>query len=180
MARKSKAKSISHETLVQLAEKLFEADGSGNNADVAIGGGVAMQIWGSPRLTGDLDLIASNDMGLDGEPLAIGGVRGEVEGIPVDVIVRGDKWASLYEEALDLAEEVENTAVKVISPEHLAAMKMIAGRPKDDEDLRYLVLWDEFDRKRAEKIIEEYLGPYAVEELASVISEAEWRKSKGE
>jgi hypothetical protein len=146
----------------------------------AIAGGLAMQIWGSSRLTGDLDLVADSSLGYEGEPLTFGGVRTREEGVKLDVIVRDDEWEELYADALTQAVDVEEVPLPVITPEYLAAMKMVAGRPKDDADLRYLVTSDDFDFEEAEEILKAHLGKYAVQELRAVKTEAEWRKSRGE
>lgn len=169
-------KFVSHDRLIRLAESIRSGDVP---ELVAIGGGVAMQVWGSTRLTGDLDLIAADDMGVRGEPLSFGGVRSVVDGIPLDVIVRDDKWALLYEEALRTAVEVEGVGVPVIAPEYLLAMKMVAGRPKDEIDARFLVLLPDFDHALAESVVDEHLGPYAVNELESIVAEAKWLRSRG-
>lgn len=146
----------------------------------AIAGGLAMQIWGSPRLTGDLDLVADSSLGYEGDPLTFGGVRTLEEGIKLDVIVRDDEWEELYADALTRAVEVDEVPLPVVTPEYLAAMKMVAGRPKDDADLRYLVLSEDFDFEEAEKVVRAHLGLYAVRELHAVKAEAEWRRSRGE
>lgn len=169
----------SYDELLAAAERVFR------NADdeaekVAIAGGLAMQVWGSPRLTGDLDVIAASRLGYEGEPLAFGGVRTSEEGVPIDVIVRSDEWEQLYEDALESAEQVDGISAPVVTPEYLVAMKMIAGRPKDEEDVRYLVLAEDFDHERAETVVREHLGAYAVKELRSIVAEARWRRSRGE
>jgi len=169
----------SYDELLAAAEKVFR------NADdeaekVAIAGGLAMQVWGSPRLTGDLDVIADSRLGYEGEPLTFGGVRTSVGAVQLDVIVRADEWKDLYLDALKGAEQVEGISAPVVTPEYLVAMKMVAGRAKDEADVRYLVLTDDFDRARAEGIVREHLGAYAVKELRAVIVEAEWRSTRGE
>ena len=100
--------------------------------------------------------------------------------VPIDVIVRSDEWEQLYEDALESAEQVDGISAPVVTPEYLVAMKMVAGRAKDEADVRYLVLTDDFDRARAEGIVREHLGAYAVKELRAVIVEAEWRRTRGE
>lgn len=146
----------------------------------AIVGGLAMQIWGSPRLTADIDVIADDDLGYEGEPLTFGGVRTREGGVKLDVIVRSDEWEDLYAGALKEAVEVEGVPMPVVTPEFLVAMKMVAGRPKDEIDVRYLVLLKDFDTARAERIARDYLGPYGVKELRAITAEAEWRRSRGE
>ncbi len=151
---------------------------AGDRASIA--GGFAMHVWGSSRMTGDLVVVAANDLGYDGDPLVFGGVRTREESVPLDVIVRSDEWRALYESALAAAVHVEGMPLSVVTPEYLVAMKMVAGRSKDEGDVRYLVLLEDFVEKRAENIVRRHLGPYAVKELRSTIAEARWRKSRGE
>jgi hypothetical protein len=169
----------SYDELLSAAETVFR------NADdeterVAIAGGVAMQVWGSPRLTGDLDVISDGRLGYEGEPLTFGGVRTHEGAVPLDVIVRDDEWRDLYTGALMSAVKVEDISAPVVTPEFLVAMKMVAGRPKDEGDVRYLVLTEDFDRKETETVVRRHLGAYAVKELRSIVAEAEWRRSRGE
>jgi hypothetical protein len=150
------------------------------NDRIAIAGGLAMQVWGSPRLTGDLDIIASTTLGYAGTPLTFGGVRTKEGDVPLDVIVRSDEWRDLYTDALVNAEAVDRITPPIVTPEYLVAMKMVAGRPKDEGDVRYLVLADDFNRQKAEAVVRERLGAYAVRELRAIVAEAEWRRSRGE
>jgi hypothetical protein len=147
----------------------------------AIAGGLAMQIWGSSRLTGDLDIVAENVLGYDGEALSFGGVRTKEGNIDLDVIVRNDEFRDLYEAALDEGTlDLEGIPLPVVVPEYLVAMKMVAGRTKDEGDVRFLVLQEDFDLEKAEQIVREHLGRYAVRELRSIIDEAKWRRSRGD
>ena len=101
------------------------------NERIAIVGGTAAQIWGAPRLTSNLDVIAESDLGYKGEPSTIGGVRTVEGGIELNVITRLDEWARLYEDALYAAVRVEGVPLPVVTPEFLVAMKMVAGRLQD-------------------------------------------------
>ena len=152
--------------------------------DVVIVGGLAMQFWGSPRLTLDVDLAATEvPARIDGKGLTFGGVRTKAaNGVSVDVIVRDDEWAALYHAAIEHAEDVDGAPAPVVSPEYLVAMKMVAGRPKDDDDVRFLVLLDAdaFDMEECEEIVRDFLGAYAVKELRAIVEEAKWRKDKGD
>ena len=147
---------------------------------MAIVGGLAMQVWGSPRLTADLDVIAESELGYTGERLTFGGVRTKEGPVELDIIVRSDEWAQLYEAALYESLEVDDVPMPVVSPEFLVVMKMVAGRPKDEIDIRYLVLLDDFDHASAERIIQRYLGRYALREFRAIVEEAKWRHSRGE
>lgn len=139
-----------------------------------------MQVWGSSRLTGDLDIIATNRLGYVGDPLVFGGVRTKEGDVPLDIIVREDEWKTLYMHALSDAQVVSGITPPVVTPEYLVAMKMVAGRPKDEVDVRFLVLSPDLDRQQTEQIVRQHLGAYAVKELRAIIAEAEWRRSRGE
>jgi hypothetical protein len=71
----------------------------------------------------------------------------EGTGIPVDVVLAGP---GLEEEFLDRAIDVqiEGTVVPVISPEDLIVTKVVAGRPKDIEDVSGVL------RERADSLAE--------------------------
>jgi hypothetical protein len=102
--------------------------------DVALIGGVAMEVYGSDRLTKDVDFAA--EMYVPGMPilreLPYGGFASETSrGQPVDVVVRDDEYADLYRSAIYDSINMD-LPVKVVTPEHLAALKMAAGRGKDD------------------------------------------------
>lgn len=144
---------------------------------LAIAGGVAMQIYGSDRLTRDVDFIAKSvPPGISVQrKLSFGGVSGKTpNGISVCFIVRNDDYASLYREAL--SKTVEHQGYEVISPEHLAAMKLVAGRTKDESDLLFLLMNGVVDVSKARVIIKKHLGAYALDDFNSRVDEAEWRK----
>ena len=174
----------SHDELIETA-KMLAYQASRRNQAIAIAGGLAMQVWGSPRLTADLDIIALDLLGHSGEPLLFGGIRfmtrkgtSGVE-VPVDIIVRADEFRDLYTGALAAAVVVDDLP-PVVDPEFLVAMKMVAGRTKDESDVRYLVLLEDFDVDRADNIVRAHLGPYAVRELHSIVIEAKWRAEQGD
>ena len=119
-------------------------------------GAQAATVWGRPRLTADIDVTAEipferldhfveamNRHGLtlrfdDREFVNRTRVLPfihERTGIPLDVVLAGP---GLEEEFLDRAIEVpfEGVTIPVISPEDLIVTKVLAGRPKDIEDVR--------------------------------------------
>ena len=160
------------------------------HVDVALCGGVAMQFFGSDRMTKDLDFVASNI--LSGirmtKPLSFGGAKGfTTSGVPVDMIVRQDDFRSLYEEALERSQPINldqlsfdfetKIAVRLVLPEYLAAMKLAAGRVKDEEDLRCLIRIG-LVHELLEKIVKKHLGAFALKELRSHTDEMEWRMKK--
>ena len=148
---------------------------------VALAGGYAMQLYGSDRLTGDLDLLADKKLSLPPvKSLSFGGEQVEADnGVPVDLIRRDDDYASLYDEALDTAVITDGISAPVVRSEYLAAMKLAAGRGKDDLDLAFLVTSGAVDLPTARKIIKKLLGAYAAQEFDSAVSEAQWRKATG-
>jgi hypothetical protein len=144
---------------------------------VALAGGVAMQFYGSDRLTKDIDFIGSDVLeGLsESKPLGLGGVQGKSpsRGIQVDIIARAHEVRELYEEALELAPHVPELNVAIVLPEHLAAMKLYADRTKDQGDLLTLI-WNGLDLEAARRIIKKHLGQYAFKDFNARVQEAEW------
>lgn len=109
----------------------------------AIVGGAAMYLYGSPRLTKDVDVIADKILsGIKSErPLGFGGERYQVQiknkTVDVDWIVRNDEAKQIYQAALQDAILMEG--IPVITPEWLIVLKYIAGRFKDQEDAVFLL-----------------------------------------
>lgn len=160
---------------------------------VALVGGFAMQYFGSPRLTGDVDVIAVSPLH-DLEPTAalnFGGQKTTVVApgntsvgtnvlVPVDVIVRDDEFANLYTAALDHVLDM-GAPLPVVEPEYIAAMKLVARRPKDEEDLAFLVTAHVIDLGKAERVIRKHLGgAFAAREFRASVEEAIWRASRAE
>ncbi len=120
-------------------------------------GAQAVQVWGFPRFTVDVDVTARlrpgapasfvSAMRKAGFDLRVGDVDDFVKktrvfpfvhrdsGIPLDVVLAGP---GIEEEFIERARPVEvgGTVVPVISPEDLIVTKVLAGRPKDLEDIR--------------------------------------------
>jgi hypothetical protein len=111
---------------------------------VALAGGVALQAYGSPRATTDVDFVSNWTLGpqrtfrID-HPLSFGGLSYVLDpgGITVDLIVRNDAYKPLYDEALMTAGN--QNGVPIILPDYLAAMKFAADREKDRIDLAWLL-----------------------------------------
>jgi hypothetical protein len=122
-------------------------------------GAQAVAVWGRPRMSADVDVTAS----IAGPPAAfVESMQGagfelrvtdwqaflartrvlpflHVAGdLPLDVVLAGP---GLEEEFLDRAVMVDfaGTTVPVISPEDLVVSKILAGRPKDLEDVRTIL-----------------------------------------
>jgi hypothetical protein len=152
------------------------------NIRAAVIGGLAMQLYGSDRLTMDVDFIAERK--LDGptvrDRVAFGGEKlVSSDGVPVDWIVRTDAYRALYEEALGKAERVEGQDYLVITLPYLAAMKMAARRDKDFLDLTGILLAGSVDVQEARGIVLRHLGEYAAEDFDDRAAQARWRKERG-
>ncbi len=122
------------ETVGKLANK--------NNIEWALAGGLAMILYGSERLTKDIDIIASKTLPLGSHALLKqGGVRYLVQtskqGVAVDWIVRNDEAGRFYQAALVEAVVIKN--IPVVKPEWLVILKFIAARTKDTDDYRFLL-----------------------------------------
>lgn len=133
---------IATDTGLKALEKLSKiAENKG--IDWALVGGIAMHLYGSPRLTKDVDVIASEILDLESDKnLGFGGKRysvklGKIE-IPVDWIVRNDTARKFYETALREAHKLPNN-LPIITPEWMIILKYIAGRFKDQQDAVFLL-----------------------------------------
>lgn len=129
------------EALAAIEEVGEIADGS--NIDWALCGGVAMALYGSPRMTKDADVMAARILPrLKAErQLGFGGRRYYInigsKKVAVDWIVRNDDVKKFYQAALADAVVIDN--IPVITPEWLVVTKYIAGRFKDQEDAIFLL-----------------------------------------
>ena len=88
-----------------------------------------------------------------------------------------DEYADLYRSAIYDSINMD-LPVKVVTPEHLAALKMAAGRGKDDLDLEKLIELDALDLPKTRKIIGTYLGKYAAHKFDSIVDKIKWRRSR--
>lgn len=109
----------------------------------ALAGGIALHLYGSPRLTKDVDVVSKNFLSLEGKHrLSFGGVSYEVKVgrkiVTLDWIVRNDDYAEYYRTALDDAVQLPN-GLKILTPEWLVILKSIAGRSKDRDDAVFLL-----------------------------------------
>ena len=124
-------------------------------------GAQAALIWGRPRLTADVDVtvrLEPEDPEALVRALAQRGFRLRVDpgddfvrrtrvlpfvfepnGLPVDVVLAGPGLEELFlSRAVPV--RVGSVTVPVISPEDLIVTKILAGRPKDVEDVRGILL----------------------------------------
>lgn len=133
---------ISTETGEAAAQKI-SAVAAAEQVECALAGGLAMQFYGFARATKDVDFVAARQLSLEVKnQLSFGGARYTVEvknqTIPVDWIVRRDKWQNFYREALQDAILLPN-GLRVLTPEWLIILKYIAGRSKDELDILFLL-----------------------------------------
>jgi hypothetical protein len=120
-------------------------------------GAQAVVLWGRPRLTADIDVTVRMDpeeperlvqaLEASGFSLRIGHTPEFVRrtrvlpfvhaasGMPMDVVLAGPGLEELFlSRAVPVT--IGNLVVPVISPEDLIATKILAGRPKDIDDVR--------------------------------------------
>ena len=126
---------------VEIISRLAEENG----INWALVGGLAMNLYGSDRLTKDIDIIADRLLPVEQEQivgkLKQGGERFNAETgkttVSVDWIIRNDVFKSMFNQALN--ESVKINDVPVLTPEWLVILKFIAGRFKDQEDAVFLL-----------------------------------------
>lgn len=138
-------------------------------------GAQAAIVWGSPRLSADIDVTVElhwetltrliSSMHEQGFELVFGDhefiERTRVlpfvhrsSRMPVDLVIAGP---GLEEEFLNRAVDValQGESIPVISPDDLIVTKILAGRPKDMEDVRAVILArrDEIDLVRVRSLL---------------------------
>lgn len=133
---------ISTDTGVEAAQKVGQL---ANQEEIAwaLVGGLAMYFYGSPRLTKDVDIIASNHLSLTPQhPLTFGGNNYTLQvgkyAVPIDWIVRNDGYQKYYRAALQEAIKLPN-GLRVVTPEWLVILKLNAGQQKDYDDIVFLL-----------------------------------------
>ena len=124
-------------------------------------GAQAALIWGRPRLTADVDVTVRLDPEEPDALVRAFAQRGfrlrvdpgddfvrrtrvlpfvfEPNGLPVDVVLAGPGLEELFLSRV-VPVRVGSVIVPVISPEDLIVTKILAGRPKDVEDVRGILL----------------------------------------
>ena len=133
---------IDTETGLEALQKVVDVAESRGVA-YALVGGIAMHLYGSPRLTKDVDVIASTLLPLEAKKrIGFGGERYHVKVgkrvVPVDWIVRDDTARKFYESALKDA-YTPRSGFPIVTPEWLVILKYIAGRFRDQQDAVYLL-----------------------------------------
>lgn len=133
---------ISSDTGVDAAQRVGQL-ATQEEIDWAVAGGLAMYFYGSPRLTKDVDIIASKNLSMTPDhKLSFGGSSYTLQvgkyAVQVDWIVRADGYQKYYRAALNDAINLPNS-LRIVTPEWLAILKINAGRQKDLDDVVFLL-----------------------------------------
>lgn len=147
----------------------------------ALIGGVALAIYGIERFTKDADLAVSVAQSgaaeklladADPRPLRIGGVSvASSSGVRIDLIDHRFKYRALFEEAIAAAVAEGPTAslgertIPVVPLVYLIALKLAAGRPRDESDLEAILRQRDLDYRRAREVVAKHLGDFAARYL---------------
>lgn len=141
-------------------------------------GGVALQAYGSPKLTKDIDFALDRPLEDPGvlrktKPISFGGARYiSPNGAMIDLVVRNDEYAKLYEDALSNSIELPDGVI-IVTPEHLAAMKLAAGREHDILALKWMIRQpDLLDIKKTRALVYRFMGRYAQDRFDDVSDQA--------
>lgn len=152
---------LDNETVRQAIERVGGL-ASKNDIEWALAGGSAVVLYGSRRLTKEIDIIASRTLPLPScGLLKQGGVRyiipTDKADVPVDWIIRNDEAKAFYRSALNDAVLIGD--LPVLKPEWLVILKYISGRFKDREDCVYLLSCPNLvDRKKIKEIVSQIGG----------------------
>ena len=133
---------ISTDTGVEAAHKIGQL-ATQEEIEWALAGGLAMHLYGSPRHTKDVDIIASKQLSLTPEHrLTFGGSSYTLQvgkyAVQIDWIVRNDGYEMFYRAALREAISLPN-GLRIVTPEWLVVLKFNAGRQKDLDDIVFLL-----------------------------------------
>jgi hypothetical protein len=163
---------------------------SATAAPCALIGGLALDAWGIPRATRDVDLAVPvgkaepaaeriRRAATEVRPLLIGGVavREPERNLRIDLIDRRFHFGGLFADAIAEATasrrraRVAGVEVPLVSLEHLLAMKMVSGEPKDESDVRRILQSDRLDYPAARDLVERHLGPATANRLDALARE---------
>lgn len=128
-----------------------------NGIEWALAGGLALILYGSNRLTREVDIVASRTLPMPSQGLLKqGGVRYIVptakKEVAVDWIIRNDEALPFYRAALNEAVIIDG--IPVLKPEWLFILKFIAGAVKNQEDYKFLLGCPNLvDRLKVKKLI---------------------------
>jgi hypothetical protein len=133
---------IATDTGIEAAQKVGQLAAQ-EEIEWALAGGLAMHLYGSPRLTKDVDIIASKNLSLTPQHrLGFGGSSYTLQigryNVQIDWIVRNDGYQKYYRAALQEAIELSN-GLRLVTPEWLVILKLTAGRQKDLDDIVFLL-----------------------------------------
>jgi hypothetical protein len=161
------------------------------STEFALIGGLALDAWGIPRATKDVDFAvpvgaaekaAEALRGPETEirPLRIGGVgvRDAVRGLRIDLIDRRFHFAALFTAAIEDAvrsgrkARVGRRDVALASLEFLLAMKLVSGDPKDDADVRRILQRQELRYHDARALVQQHLGVASANRLDALARDA--------
>jgi len=153
---------ISTDTGLEAAQEVA-ALAAQEEVEWAIAGGLAMHLYGSPRLTKDVDIIASQYLSMPSQhKLTFGGSSYNVQigkyTVQVDWIVRSDSYQKYYRAALHEAIDLTN-GLRVIAPEWMVILKLLAGRQRDLDDVVFLL--------KQQKLVDRAIVRQKVIEVAS-------------
>lgn len=185
-----KGKFVSPEQIVS-SMRLMGAICERAGVSAALVGGVAMQLYGSPRLTKDVDLALNDDTD-DISPLeelrriSFGGKACLTpDRVRVKLIVRNDEYRELYRSAVVAAGRIMDTDgdFTVVSPEHLAAMKFATQDEGHILDLKWLLNQpDLVNVQETKKIVYKLVGgKFAVECFEGILDQVElarWKRQR--
>lgn len=141
-------------------------------------GGVALQVYGSPNFTKDIDFALDQPIGDSGSlqkinPISFGGARyAAPNGAKIDLIVRNDEYAKLYEDAIK--NSIQSPAgIPIVTPEHLTVMKFASGREHDILAVKWMIRRpDLLDIKKARSIVYRFMGRYAQDRFDDIVDQA--------
>lgn len=156
---------ISSDTGVEAAQQAGQLAAQ-EEIEWAVAGGLAMHFYGSPRMTKDVNIIASQNLSLTPQhPLTFGGQSFTLQvgryNVQIDWIVRSDGYRELYRRALQEAIALPN-GLRVVSPEWLVILKFNAGRQKDLDDIVFLLHQEKLvDRSTVKQKVIEVGGEWA-------------------
>jgi hypothetical protein len=159
--------------------------------DFALIGGFALDAWGIPRATKDVDVAvpvgaaekageALRSATTEIRPLRIGGVgiRDTERGLRIDLVDRRFHFAALFRDAIHEARSSGRLArvggqdISLVSLEFLLAMKLVSGESKDEIDARRILQREELQYSHARAIVERHLGPASANRLDALAREA--------
>lgn len=172
---------------IEAATRTLDANG----VAFALIGGLALGAWGIARVARTLVLAvpvgaaepAAEQLVAGGgqkRPLRIGGmaIRDPDRNLRIDLIDRRFHLGALFRDAIAEAHAAQRftragqIAVPLASLEHLTAMKMASGEPKDDADVRRILQLEQLDYRRARALVEAHLGFATANRLDTMAREA--------